>query len=476
MTDDTELLRRYAEEGSQAAFAELVQRQVNLVYTAALRQVHGDAHLAADATQLVFTDLARKARALTGHRVLAGWLFTSARYAAAKLVRGEQRRRAREEEAGRMEKITADEPAPELDWAQVGGVLDEALAALGRTDREAVLLRFFEGRDYAGVGAQLHLAPNAARMRVERALEKLRGELARRGVASTAAALAGALAGQAVAAAPAGLAASVTGTALAGATGGTGLAAAILMSMSKLQIGVTGALVAAGAAGVILQSQQADAWRGELAELRRIDAEIAQLRGENRLLAQQAAEAADLRRDDARLAQLREEAAALQAKLRAQAAERDRLAQAARAATPLTGEIFDLSRLDRTPTAKFQARPEYPAELRTLGVGGTAVVDFVVDAEGAVRLAKAVRSSVDAAPAAAGGAGNFTVQAEGVAGTGAPPQDHAAKFAAAAVEAVSKWKFAPGEKGGQKVNTRMQIPIVFTLGEKGKTPAPTLWF
>src|SRR5436189_6234372 len=94
--DDAELLRHYAEEGVEDAFAELVRRHVNLVYSAALRQVNGDAHLAADATQLVFTDLARKADSLVGHRVLAGWLFTSTRFAAAKLVRGERRRHARE--------------------------------------------------------------------------------------------------------------------------------------------------------------------------------------------------------------------------------------------------------------------------------------------------------------------------------------------------------------------------------------------
>src|SRR5436190_24286509 len=102
MNDDSELLRRYADQGDEKAFAELVRRHVNLVYSAALRQVNGDAHLAADATQLVFTDLARKAGSLAGHRVLAGWLFTSTRFAAAKLIRGERRRHAREQEAQLM--------------------------------------------------------------------------------------------------------------------------------------------------------------------------------------------------------------------------------------------------------------------------------------------------------------------------------------------------------------------------------------
>src|SRR5687768_18512690 len=108
MNDDAELLRRYSEEGANAAFTELVQRHVNLVYSAALRQLNGDAHFAADATQLVFTDLARKAATLRQHRVLAGWLFTSTRFATAKLVRTERRRQAREQEAHLMQELTQD--------------------------------------------------------------------------------------------------------------------------------------------------------------------------------------------------------------------------------------------------------------------------------------------------------------------------------------------------------------------------------
>jgi RNA polymerase sigma factor (sigma-70 family) len=465
MIDDTELLRRYAGEGAEEAFAELVARHVNLVHSAALRQVHGDAQLAADATQVVFADLARKARALTGHRVLAGWLFTSARYAAAKLVRGEVRRRAREQEAWRMENETGrgDEAAAELDWSRVREVLDEAMADLGSADREAVLLRFFEGRDYAAVAERLGLSPNAARMRVDRALDKLRAQLARRGVTSTGAALAAALAGQAVVAAPAGLAAAVTSGALAGAaTGGSGLVAAIFMSMGKTQIGVTGVLLAAGTAGYVLQSQEQAALRAEIAALGREAQRATELTAENQRLARRAAEVADLRADDARLAQVRDEAAALQARLRAEAAERQRAEAAARARAPLTGEVYEISRLDRTPAPQFQARPEYPAELRRFAVNGEAVVDFIVDAEGTVREAKAVRSGVKPPPGAA---------------IGMSEREMAEKIEAAAIAAVSKWRFAPGEKDGKKVNARLQIPIVFTMGAPGGTrPAPTLWF
>src|SRR5688572_2587852 len=89
--DDAELLRRYARRGDAAAFTEVVRRHIDLVHSAALRQVNGDVHLARDVTQLVFVDLARKASSVAGERVLAGWLYLSARYAAAKLVRSEQR-------------------------------------------------------------------------------------------------------------------------------------------------------------------------------------------------------------------------------------------------------------------------------------------------------------------------------------------------------------------------------------------------
>ena len=97
MTPDSELLRRFAKTNSEDAFAELVKRHVNLVYSAALRQVNGDAHLAQDVAQTVFTDLARKAGSLSRRESLTGWLYTSAHFAAAKIARTENRRHDREE-------------------------------------------------------------------------------------------------------------------------------------------------------------------------------------------------------------------------------------------------------------------------------------------------------------------------------------------------------------------------------------------
>jgi RNA polymerase sigma factor (sigma-70 family) len=183
--DDSELLRCYADEKSDDAFRELVQRHLPVVYAAALRQVHGDAHLAQDVAQRVFITLARKARALSGQRALVGWLYTAARYEGARAVRSEMRRRRREAGAAVME--TSDSTTvPE---EQLRTVLDEAMTQLGGTEREAVLLRFFSGHSFADIGRVLQISEDAARKRVDRALDKLRENLGRRGMVSTASAL-----------------------------------------------------------------------------------------------------------------------------------------------------------------------------------------------------------------------------------------------------------------------------------------------
>jgi RNA polymerase sigma factor (sigma-70 family) len=243
--NDSELLKCYAETRSEAAFAELVQRHIDLVYSAALRQVGGDAHLAKDVTQTVFADLARKASSFTPS-ILAGWLYTSTRFAAAKMIRTEQRRQAREQEAYSMEELLR-EAAPEPSWDQIRPVLDEAMHELAESERNAVLLRYFEGRQLNEVGARLGLSEDAARKRVGRALEKLRGFLARRGVISSTAALSAVFAANAVSAAPAGLAVHIAGAAVATAatTAGTTLTVLKIMGMTKLKLGIVSAVVVA---------------------------------------------------------------------------------------------------------------------------------------------------------------------------------------------------------------------------------------
>lgn len=214
MLDEQQLLCRYAVEGSDVAFAELVARYVNLVYSTALRRTNGDTHLAQDVAQLVFTDLARKARTLSKNVVLAGWLHRATRYAAAQLLRTERRRQAREREAAAM---NAHESESKPDWEHIRPLLDEALDRLNCADRDALLLRFFEERSLAEVGIALGSNEDAARKRVSRALEKLRGILARRGATTSAATFALVLSSHAVQAAPTAWTATLAGTSLTNA-------------------------------------------------------------------------------------------------------------------------------------------------------------------------------------------------------------------------------------------------------------------
>ncbi len=245
MNDDAALLHRYAAEGSQDAFAELVRRHLDLVYHAALRQTCGDPHRAEDVAQRVFTDLARKASALTHRPLLVAWLHTATRHAAAELRRTELRRQAREQAAFAMNET---ELAPEgaADWERLRPLIDDALQSLGERDRAAVLLRFFENRSYAELSSALDVTEDAARVRVNRALEKLRATLARRGLVSTAAALGLALAQPAFAATPAGLAASVTTVSLSAA--GTG---AVVGATTGIFAAVSTAKIATLTAGAI---------------------------------------------------------------------------------------------------------------------------------------------------------------------------------------------------------------------------------
>lgn len=243
-TSDGELLRRYSIEQNDSAFEQLVQRHIDLVYSAALRQVNGDAQLAEDVAQSVFTDLARKASKLAHHTSLLGWLYTSTRFAASSVRRQEQRRRVREQQAYAMNSIlTGSDPEP--DWQEIRPLLDDAMHSLGADDREAVLLRHFERRSFAEIGECLRLSENAARMKVDRALQKLQDALEKRGVTSATIALATLVTANAVGAAPASLAATVSRSALAGAAAtGASLLVVKLLALVKTPIGIAALAIA----------------------------------------------------------------------------------------------------------------------------------------------------------------------------------------------------------------------------------------
>lgn len=251
MVEDSTLLRAYAEEKSEEAFRTVVDRYVALVYSAALRQT-SDSQLAQEVTQAVFIVLARKAGSLRPGTILAGWLFRTTRFAAARALRGEQRRRLREQEAAQMNV----EPGEETNWQEIAPVLDEALARLGEKERHAVLLRFFERKEFKEVGSAIGSSEDAAKKRVSRSLEKLRVFLLRRGVALSVTALGTVLMQNAVQAAPAGLSSAASAAAIAGS--GPSLALAIgtfkAMFLAKLKVAVStcGVLLAVAGGGTLV--------------------------------------------------------------------------------------------------------------------------------------------------------------------------------------------------------------------------------
>jgi RNA polymerase sigma factor (sigma-70 family) len=335
MSDDAQKLARYARDGSEEAFAELVRRYLDLVYSTALRRVGGDAHLAQDVAQTVFAALARKARGLSPNIVLGGWLYRHACFVAAQTVRGETRRRAREREAATMT-MTDPESEQEPDWARLAPFLDDAMAKLGERERNAIVLRFFERRDLRSVGLALGASDEAARKTVSRAVEKLRSLLVLRGVALSAGALSIILAERAVTAAPLGLAANITVASLA--TAGTGAVAGIsilkTIAIMNIKTAAAGAIAVGLATAVVIEHQSLSKLRDENAQLREASGELTALREHVRTLESSSPGPGELKRLQAEhleLMRLRAQTPALkqnQAEIARLKAENDRLRSA----------------------------------------------------------------------------------------------------------------------------------------------------
>jgi RNA polymerase sigma factor (sigma-70 family) len=214
--DDMALLREYAANNSEAAFEELVSRRIGFVYSAALRQVR-DPHLAGEITQAVFIILAQKAGRIPDKTILTGWFFRTTRFAAMAQIRAEAKRSLRTATIEKELQMQSElqNAAPDPIWEQMSPLLDEALAALGEKDRQAVLLRFFENKSLAEVGSALGAGEDTARKRVSRALEKLHRYFSKRGVTSTADTIAEKISANSIQAAPVALAKTVTAVALA---------------------------------------------------------------------------------------------------------------------------------------------------------------------------------------------------------------------------------------------------------------------
>ena len=256
MTDDMDLVREYATRQSEPAFETLVSRHVNLVHSAALRQVR-DPHLAEEITQIVFILLARKAAALSPKVILPGWLYRTTRYVSAAALKNNRRRERREQEAHMQ--ATIQEPQSDPIWKQLSPLLDEAMAQLQDKDRDAIVLRYFQNKSLRDVGAVLGVDEYAAQKRVARATEKLRGIFAKHGAVTTTAIIAGAISINSVQAAPATLAKTAAAAALAkGAAASTSTSTIIkgtlkLMAWANAKTAVSigvAALLAAGTTSV----------------------------------------------------------------------------------------------------------------------------------------------------------------------------------------------------------------------------------
>jgi len=256
--DDMSLVREFAGQQNEAAFEALVTRHVNLVYSAALRQV-GDALTAEGVTQAVFIILARKAGSFRRETFLTGWLFKTTRYAAAAELRARVRRLHRETQAYMDTSQINEEEA----WPQIGPLLDEALASLGETDRRAVLLRYFENKPLAEVGAALGVNEDAARKRVTRGLEKLRKLFGKRGVKLTATVIASVMGANSVQAAPMGLAVKLSVVAAKGAATTASITTLVkgtmkMMTWVKIKFAVGVSLVALLVGGTVTVALSGD--------------------------------------------------------------------------------------------------------------------------------------------------------------------------------------------------------------------------
>ncbi len=270
---DLDLLRAFTRDQSQDAFATIVQRHLNIVYCAALRQVRSP-QLAEEVAQSVFADLARQAGGLKSETILTAWLYQITRRTAIDVVRRESRRQLREQIASEMNAMNATAD----DWTQIEPLLDEAMHALDDTDRTAVLLRYFENKSLREVGETLGTTDDAARKRVNRAVERLREFFAQHGVSASTSGLAAVISANAVQAAPAGLAITISTAAVLLGETFVPIAAATTqaIAMTTLQKALVATTLVAAIGVGIHQFQQNAKLREQNAQLERQHASLSE--------------------------------------------------------------------------------------------------------------------------------------------------------------------------------------------------------
>ncbi len=241
---EKELLRRFRDERSDEAFAELVRQYADLVYSVARRRL-ANATLAEDVTQLVFIRFAKAPPKVENHSELVAWLHRTTLNLAIDTWRSETRRRTREQEAVAME-IPMNAPNTSALWEEISPKLDEALNQLKDEDRQALLLRFFARKAMRDVGAALGVSEDAAKMRVSRAVERLRTQLGITGATVSAVVLGTLLAENSVVAAPGRLISGLVAMRMPVTAGLAGMGGwlALLLRASKARMAM-GALVLA---------------------------------------------------------------------------------------------------------------------------------------------------------------------------------------------------------------------------------------
>jgi RNA polymerase sigma factor (sigma-70 family) len=258
---DQELLRHYASGNSESAFAQLLQRYMDFVYSCALRVVR-DSHLAKDVSQGVFLALAQNAAQLADHPVLAGWLHRTTHNLAVKTVRTDIRRRAREGEA--VEIISQSTPEPNSSWQEIAPQLDEALAELNEAEHVVIILRYFQQKSAREIAEALAITEDTAQRRVSRAVETLREGFNKRGITIAGNALVALIAANSVQVAPAGLNALIGGAvSLAGAMAGSAIASQTAFTSLHMKwiASLLAGVIAASTATYFVQQREASTLR-----------------------------------------------------------------------------------------------------------------------------------------------------------------------------------------------------------------------
>jgi RNA polymerase sigma factor (sigma-70 family) len=365
---DADLLKRYVADRSAEAFAQLVARHLNLVYSAARRQT-GSATLAEDVAQSVFIELARHAGDIKPATPLVAWLHVVTRRRALNTMRDAIRRHVREQQAAELATtLTPSEPPP---WSAVEPLLDEAVESLTETDRHAILLRFFENKSLREVGAALGTTDDAAQKRVSRALDELRAFFVRRGVTITAASLASDLSAHAIQAAPAALGTAIAAApAVSSALLGSAAAGARTVAAGTAQKITLAMVGAALASGLVWETTEIFRQRREVAVAQeysdRLQIELRQLLADQRIAGQ------GLRRAQRNLTAQLTSSSEIDAEIRAWLARVDRLKQLARKGgakvIPELSLLEEKSWIDVARNAELDTPEHIAAALTELGI------------------------------------------------------------------------------------------------------------